>query len=100
MFAVIAIVMGIAASAFTAPKANFAEVWFTIAPASNPNLASSYTYAGVNSPCEGVDELCAIKGTEDIANPGHPLQADVNMARSASSEFTTPVEGKVDFKNQ
>ena len=100
LFAVIAIVMGIAASAFTAPKVKLTDAWFTINGSADPSLASSYTYSGTTSPCSGKDELCAIKGTKDPLQPMQPRQADVNAAKTASSNFTVPVDQQVDFKNQ
>lgn len=100
MIAVVAIVMGIAASAFTVPKTDFADGWFTINANSDPSLASSYTYSGQTSPCSGSDVLCAIKGTQDPLHPTQPRQMDVTSAKTASSNFTVPVEGQVDFKAQ
>lgn len=99
MFAVIAIVMGIAASAFTVPKANLTDAWFTINGTSDPSLATNYTYSGATSPCNGTIELCAIKGTKDPLHPTQPRQADVDAAQTASSNFTMPADG-VDFKDQ
>ncbi len=100
MLAMVAIVMGIAASAFTAPKAPKSDGWFTINASSDPSLASSYTYSGTTSPCSGSDVLCAIIGTKDPMHPTRPLQGDVNSAKTASSNFQNPVTGQVDFKNQ
>jgi hypothetical protein len=48
IIAVIAIVMGIAASAFTAPSGRYTDAWFTINAGQDPNLASSYTYVGTS----------------------------------------------------
>lgn len=100
MIAVIAIVMGIAASAFTVPKINLTDAWFTINPLSDPTLSSSYTYSGQTSPCSGSDVLCAIEGTKDAVHPNQPRQVDVDAAKTASSNFTTPVTGQVAFKKQ
>jgi hypothetical protein len=100
IFAVIAIVMGIAASAFTAPKAPLSDGWFKINPNADPTMASSYTYSGTASPCSGSDVLCAITGTKDPLHPTRPLQSDVNSAKSASSDFQNEVPGQVDFKAQ
>ena len=100
IFAVIAIVMGIAASAFTAPKAPLSDGWFTINANADPTLAASYTYSGASSPCSGSDVLCAIIGTKDPLHPTQPMQSDVNSAASASNTFQHPVSGQVDFKNQ
>lgn len=100
IFAVIAIVMGIAASAFTAPQTNLSDGWFTLNANSDPTQASSYTYSGTTSPCSGSDVLCAITGTKDAMNPTRPQQSDVNAAYSASNQFKNPVSGQVDFKNQ
>jgi hypothetical protein len=100
MIAVFAIVMGIAASAFTVPKTNLTDAWFTINGSSDPSLATSYTYSGQTSPCSGNDVLCAIEGTQDPLHPTQPRQMDVNSAKTASSNFTVPVAGQVDFKAQ
>lgn len=100
MIAVVAIVMGIAASAFTLPKAPRSEGWFTINPNSDPNLASSYTYSAETPACSASDVLCAIEGTQDPVHPTQPLQSDVNSAKTASSNFTMPVPGQVKFKDQ
>ncbi|HSV10123.1 MAG TPA: hypothetical protein VLI68_05100 [Hanamia sp.] len=98
MIAVVAIVMGIAASAFTVPKTNLTDAWFTINTGSDPNLASSYTYVGTTSPCSGSTQLCAIEGVRDGSNPDQPLQSSVDDAATASSNFTQPVSGQVEFK--
>ncbi|HEY8659195.1 MAG TPA: hypothetical protein VIL78_09165 [Hanamia sp.] len=98
IFAVIAIVMGIAASAFTVPSAHLTDAWFTINAGADPNLASSYTYVGTSSPCSGSSVLCAIEGVRDGSNPDQPLQSSVDDASMASSDFTQPVTGQVDFK--
>lgn len=100
LFAVIAIVMGIAASAFTVPKVNLTDAWFTINGSADPSLASSYTYSGMTSPCSGTHKLCAIEGTKDPLQPTQPRQADVNAAKTASSNFTVAVGGQVEFKDQ
>jgi len=98
MIAVVAIVMGIAASAFTAPSRHLTDAWFTINASEDPNLASSYTYVGTSSPCSGSSVLCAIEGVRDSSNPDQPLQNSVDDASMASSNFTQPVTGQVDFK--
>jgi hypothetical protein len=100
IFAVIALIMGIAASAFTAPKAPLSDGWFTINPGADPTKAASYTYSGATSPCSGNDVLCAIIGTKDPLHQTQPMQSDVNSAASASNNFQQPVSGQVDFKNQ
>ena len=100
ILAVVAIVMGIAASAFTAPQINLSDGWFTVNANSDPTQASSYTYSGTTSPCSGSDVLCAITGTKDAMQPTRPKQSDVDAAYSASNHFKNPVSGQVDFQNQ
>lgn len=96
--AVIALLMGIAASAFTVPTAKLTDAWFTINSGADPNLASSYTYVGTSSPCSGSSALCAIEGVRDGSKPDQPLQSSVDDASTASSNFTQPVMGQVEFK--
>jgi hypothetical protein len=98
VIAVVAIVMGIAASAFTAPKVSLTDAWFSINDGADPNLASSYTYAGTTSPCSGSTRLCAIEGVRDSSNPDQPLQSSVDDASTASNNFTQQVTGQVEFK--
>lgn len=98
MIAVVAVVMGIAVSAFTAPKESLTDAWFTINDGADPNLASSYTYTGTTSPCSGSTHLCAIEGVRDGSNPNQPLQSSVDDASSVSNNFTQPVMGQVEFK--
>lgn len=98
MMAVVAIVLGVAASAFTVPKANFTDAWFTIQNPSAPNVASSYAYYGTTSPCSSNDHLCAIKGTRDVSpNQNLPLQSSVDAAKTASNNFTHTVANEVTF---
>ena len=96
--AVIAIIMGIAASAFTIPKTSPSDSWFTIQNLSLPNSASSYTYYGTSSPCSGNDVLCAIEGTRDPANMSQPLQSSVNAASAESGNFSHAATD-VDFQS-
>ncbi|MDQ2719436.1 MAG: hypothetical protein M3Z26_06685 [Bacteroidota bacterium] len=96
MIAVIAIVMGIAASAFNVRDAKLADGWFTIS-SGNPNLAASYMYYGTSSPCFGSTALCAIEGTRNPSNLNQPLQTSVDTDKTASGNFAHPAAGKVTF---
>jgi|SRR5665213_17828 len=97
IFAIIAIALGIAASAFNVRDTKPTDGWFTIQNPSAPDDAASYLYYGVSSPCSGRIALCAIQGTKDPSNPNQPLQSSVTTDKNASGNFAHPVAGKVTF---
>lgn len=97
MIAVIALIMGMAASAFNVKDTNLTDGWFTIQNPSAPDNAASYMYYGATSPCSGSTVLCAIQGTRDPSNPAQPLQSSVNTDKAASGNFAHPAAGKVTF---
>lgn len=93
--------MGIAGSAFNNPNTQnpLDDGWFVIINPSDPSSAGSYEYVGTTAPCNSPQqELCAIRGTKDGVNPDQPTQADVDNAKSLSSNFTMPVANLVAFK--
>lgn len=99
MFAVIAIVMGIAASALTLPpKMPLTSAWFTYnaGPVSAP---ASYSYSGTMPTCSSNNTFCEFEGVRQSSpNQNLPTQASLNSASSQSSGFTVPKAGIVDFK--
>ena len=98
MFAVIAIAMGIAASAFTlTPKMPLTAAWFTYN--SGPvGVPASYSYSGSMATCSGSNTFCEFEGVRQTSHPNLPTQASLNSASGQSNQFTVPKLGIVDFK--
>ena len=99
MFAVMAIAMGIAASAFTLPaKRPLTNAWFTYNGGA-VSVPANYTYSGSMPSWSGSNSLCEFEGIRQPApNQSLPTQASLNNASSQSNGFTVPKAGIVDFK--
>jgi len=100
LFAVIAIVMGIAASAFTAPvnRPNVNQ-WFTYDGSGPLNNPSSYTYSGTTATCSGHVQFCEFNGIRQASpNDMLPTQASLDNASSQSNDFSIEKTGLVVFQ--
>ena len=96
--ALLAIVLAIGGSAFTAPSAKpTATGWFQYL-GGDKNNPVNYSYSGTTDPCSGTNQFCAFNGTRQTANPSLPTQTSLNSASSQSSGFTMIISGVVDFK--
>ncbi len=101
MIAVIAIVMGIAASAFTAPSnAPTTDQWFTYNGSGPLGNTSSYNYSGSTPTCSAHNQFCEFKGISQASpNQNMPTQTSLNSASSQSNGFTIEKAGLVVFKH-
>lgn len=99
-FAVIAIIMGICGSAFTAlPNSPTVDQWFLYDGSGSLSNPSSYTYSGSISTCNAHIQFCAFNGIRQASpNQNMPTQTSLNSASSQSSGFTVEKAGLVVFK--
>jgi len=100
LFAVIAIAMGIAASAFTAPvKSPTVNQWFTYDGSGPLNDPASYTYSGTTATCSGHVQFCEFKGIRQASpNDMLPTQSSLDNASSQSNDFSIEKTGLVVFQ--
>jgi hypothetical protein len=86
--AVFAILLGIAGTAFTnKPSARLTgSSWYQLAASADPSVASNYSKVSQAPNCpSAVNPVCAIFVPD---NGTHPLQADVDNIKDATSDFT------------
>ena len=98
LFAVLAIIIAMAASSFTTRSVHTnTEEWFSY-DGGTMTVPGNYTYEGSEPPCEeGQSSLCAIKVLND--GSGSPDQSALNTLYNAdNNHFAQPIEGSVDFK--
>lgn len=94
-FPFLAIVLAIAASAFTAqpPASAFSEAWFVYDGVGLKTDADSYTFyhQSSNPGCSGSNALCAVRA--EIANPGDnqqdwiPDESSLQQLAQSSNDF-------------
>jgi hypothetical protein len=100
IIAVMALIMGIAASAFTAPvNSPTVNEWFTYDGSGPLNAPASYTYAGSTATCSGHVQFCEFKGIRQASpNDMLPTQTSLNSASSQSNNFSIEKTGLVVFQ--
>lgn len=100
IIAVIAIVMGIAGSAFTTyQSSNTLDEWFIYDGIGLLSDPASYSYSGSTPTCTGHASFCEFKGIRQaVPNDDMPTQVSLNSASSQSSTFTVEKPGLVVFQ--
>lgn len=94
----IALIIGVAASAFThkPTRAANTEIWFVYDGNGDSEQADSYSIApnnGEQPDCPILAaKVCAISANED-GNTGMPLQSDLDQRVSSSNHFTQSASG-------
>ncbi|MEP6748454.1 MAG: hypothetical protein ABJB86_12055 [Bacteroidota bacterium] len=99
-----AIIVAIAASAFTMPEKAHPDAmqWYVLTNGTDPSIAGNYTLNSTTPP--GQDPGCPTPHSSAVcsvkANPGtgnHPSTSDVAAIKSASNNFTTAA-GNLEYR--